>query len=205
MANTTRVYRFHEYGNPDVLQLESLPLPEPKANEVRIKVQAMSLNRADLLWMANTYVETPKLPSRLGYEIAGIVEAVGAEVTQFQIGDRVSSLPAFSISDYGNFGETAILPVRGLMKTPDNFTPAQGAGFAFAYFTGYFALLELAHIQPYQTVVITAGTSTNVLAAIYMAKKIGAKVIATTRTSKKKSVVAKLLSLFNFILYNSKE
>ena len=189
MTNTTRIYRFHRYGDPDVLQLDSLPIPEPKANEVRIKVGAMSLNRADLLWMANTYVETPQLPSRLGYEIAGIVEAVGEEVTEFQIGERVSSIPAFSISDYGNFGETAILPVRGLMKIPDSFTPSQGAGFAFAYFTGYFALLELAHLQPYQTVVITAGTSTTGLAAIYMAKKIGATVIATTRTSKKKNVL----------------
>ena len=186
MTTTTRVYRFHQYGNPDVLKLDTLPLTEPKGTEVRVRVQAMSLNRADLLWMANTYVETPKLPSRLGYEIAGVVEAVGAEVTEFKIGDRVSSIPAFSISDYANFGETAILPARGLMKTPDNFTPAQGAGFAFAYFTGYFALLELAHLQPYQTVLLTAGTSTTGLAAIAMAKKIGAKIIATTRTSKKR-------------------
>ncbi|BAY85807.1 quinone oxidoreductase [Calothrix parasitica NIES-267] len=189
MTNTTRVYRFHEYGNSDVLKLDSLPLTEPKADEVRVRVQAMSLNRADQLWMANTYVETPQLPSRLGYEIAGVVEAIGGEVTEFKIGDCVSSIPAFSISDYGNFGETAILPARGLMKTPDNFTPTQGASFAFAYFTGYFALLELAYLQPYQTVVITAATSTTGLAAIYMAKKIGATVIATTRTSKKKNVL----------------
>ena len=191
MTTTTRVYRFHQYGNPDVLKLDTLPLAEPKGTEVRVRVQAMSLNRADLLWMANTYVETPELPSRVGYEIAGVVEAVGAEVTEFKIGDRVSSIPAFSISDYANFAETAILPARGLMKTPDNFTAAQGAGFAFAYFTGYFALLELAHLQPYQTVLITAGTSTTGLAAIAMAKKIGAKVIATTRTSKKRDRLLK--------------
>lgn len=191
MTTTTRVYRFHQYGNPDVLKLDTLPLAEPKGGEVRVRVQAMSLNRADLLWMANSYVETPELPSRLGYEIAGVVEAVGADVTEFKVGDRVSSIPAFSISDYANFAETTILPARGLMKTPDNFTPAQGAGFTFAYFTGYFALLELAHLQPYQTVLITAATSTTGLAAIAMAKKIGAKVIATTRTSKKRDKLLK--------------
>lgn len=189
MTTTTRIYRFHQYGNPDVLQLDTVPLPEPSAGEVRVKVQAMSLNRADLLWMANTYVETPELPSRLGYEIAGVVEAIGADVTEFKVGDRVSSIPAFSISDYANFGETAILPTRGVMKTPENFTPARGASFAFAYFTGYFALLELGRLQPYQTVLITAGTSTTGIAAIYMAKKIGATVIATTRTSRKKEVL----------------
>lgn len=126
MVTTTRIYQFHQYGNPDVLQLDTVPLTEPISGEVRVRVQAMSLNRADLLWMANNYVETPELPSRIGYEIAGVVEAVGAKVTEFKVGDRVSSIPAFSISDYANFGETAILPVRGLMKTPDNFTPAQG-------------------------------------------------------------------------------
>ena len=189
MSTTTQIYRFHQYGGPDVLQLDTVPLSEPGAGEVRVRVQSMSLNRADLLWMANNYIETPELPARLGYEIAGVVEAVGPQVTEFKVGDRVSSIPAFSISDYANFGATAILPVRGLMKTPDTLTPAQGAGFAFAYFTGYFALFELAHLQPYQTVLITAGTSTTGLAAIAMAKKMGAKVIATTRTSKKRQTL----------------
>jgi hypothetical protein len=62
-------------------------------------------------------------------------------VTTYQTGDRVSSIPAFSISEYANFGETAILPERGLMFTPERFTPAQGTSFAFAYFTDYFGLL----------------------------------------------------------------
>ena len=147
MATANRIYRFHKYGNPEVLRLETLPVQNPGAGEVRVKVQAMSLNRADLLWMANAYVETPTLPSRVGYEISGVVEAVGADVIEFSIGDRVSSIPAFSISHYANFGETTILPTKGLMKTPDNFTPAQGAGFAFAYFTGYFARL-LPRVNP---------------------------------------------------------
>lgn len=69
------------------------------------------------------------------------------------------------------------------MKTPDPFTPAQGASFSFSYFTGYFALLELGQLQPYQTVLITAGTSTTGMAAIAMAKKIGTKVIATASFS----------------------
>lgn len=186
---TTRIYHFHQYGGPEVLKLESVPTPEPGPGEVRIRVQAMSLNRADLLWLANNYVETPELPSRLGYEISGIVEAVGSGVTDFQVGDRVSSIPAFSISDYANFGETTILPVRGLMHSPANFTPAQAASFAFSYYTGYFALLEIARLQPYQTVLITAGSSTTGIAAIAIAKKIGATIIATTRTSKKRDLL----------------
>lgn len=188
---TTRIYRFHEYGGPDKLRLESVPQTDPGPGEVRVKVQAMSLNRADLLWLANTYVETPTLPSRIGYEVAGVVEAVGPGVTAFRPGDRVSSLPAFSLSDHANFGETAIVPARGLMPTPERFSPAEGAAFAFAYFTGYFGLYELARLQPFQTVLVTAATSTTGLAAIPLAKKVGATVIATTRTSKKKGGLLK--------------
>lgn len=137
MTNTTRIYRFHQYGNPEILQLDSVPMTQLGAGEVRLRVQAMGLNRADLLWLANTYVETPQLPSRIGYEIAGVVEEIASGVTEFQVGDRVSSIPAFSISDYANFGETAILPTRGLVRTPDNFSFVQGAAVYFQYFTGY--------------------------------------------------------------------
>lgn len=186
---STRIHRFHEYGGPDKLKLESVPLAEPGHGEVRVRVMAMGLNRADLLYLANAYIESPRLPSRLGYEVCGTVEAVGPGVTGFAIGDRVSSIPAFSISDYANFGETATLPERGLMKTPDRLTPAQGASFAFAYFTGYFALFELARLQPYQTVLVTAATSTTGQAAIPLIHRAGAKVIATTRTGKKKDVL----------------
>jgi NADPH:quinone reductase-like Zn-dependent oxidoreductase len=181
---TTRIYRFHDYGGPDKLKLEAVPLPDPGPGDVRVKVQAMSLNRADMLWLANQYIETPKLPSRLGYEVAGVVEAVGHGVTAFKAGDRVSTLPAFSISHYANFGETALVPDRGLMPTPERFSPAEGASFAFADFTGYFGLYELARLQPGQTVLVTAATSTTGLAAIPLAKKLNASIIATTRTAK---------------------
>lgn len=189
MTDTTRIYRFHQYGDSSRLQLDSVPIIQPGTGEVRVRVQAMGLNRADLLWMANTYVETPQLPSRIGYEVAGIVEEVGSGVTEFQVGDRVSSIPAFSISDYANFGETAILRTRGLVHTPDNFSFAQGAAVYFQYFTGYFALAEIGRLLPYQTLLITAASSSTGMAAIAMAKKMGVTIIATTRTRKKRDLL----------------
>lgn len=189
MTDTTRIYRFHQYGAPEMLQLDSVPITQPGAGEVRVRVQAMGLNRADLLWLANTYVETPRLPSRIGYEIAGVVEEVGSDVTEFQVGERVSSIPAFSISDYANFGETAILPTRGLVHTPTNFSFAQGAAVYFQYFTGYFALAEIGRLLPYQSLLITAASSSTGMAAIAIAKKLGATIIATTRTSKKRDLL----------------
>jgi NADPH:quinone reductase-like Zn-dependent oxidoreductase len=124
--DSARVYGFHEYDGPDQLKLESVPLAGPGHGEVRVRVQAMGLNRADLLYLANACIESPRLPSRLGYEVCGAIEAVGPGVTAFAVGDRVSSTPAFPVSDYANFGETATLPERGLMKTPDRLTPARG-------------------------------------------------------------------------------
>jgi NADPH:quinone reductase-like Zn-dependent oxidoreductase len=181
----TRTFRFHEAGGPEKLRLENLPTPAPGPGEVRVRLEALSLNRAELLWLANSYVETPQFPARIGYEISGTIEAVGPGVNEFRSGDRVSSIPAFSISQYAHFAEATIIPVRGLLRTPVNFTPAQAVSFAFAYFTGYFALYELARLQPYQTVLITAGGSTTGLAAIALAKKAGAITIATSRTRRK--------------------
>jgi NADPH:quinone reductase-like Zn-dependent oxidoreductase len=180
--STARVYRFHQYGDPTVLKLEDLPVADPGPGEVRVRVAALSLNRADLLWLANTYVEVPKLPARIGYEIAGVVEAVGPAVSGFQVGERVSSIPAFSISKYAHFAETTVIPARSLMHTPTAFSTGQAASFAFAYFTGYFALYELARLQPYQIILVTAAGSTTGLAAIALAKKAGATIIATSRT-----------------------
>jgi NADPH:quinone reductase-like Zn-dependent oxidoreductase len=182
---------FDQYGGPEVLKLSTIPLVEPREGEVRIRVQAMSLNRADLLWLANTYVESPRLPARIGYEIAGVVDAVGSNVSEFNIGDRVSSVPAFSISDYGNFAEAVVLPARALIPTPPRLSTAEGASFAFAYFTGYLALFELARLTPYQTVLVTAGTSSTGLAAIAMIRRAGARIIATTRTGKKRDALFK--------------
>jgi NADPH:quinone reductase-like Zn-dependent oxidoreductase len=101
----------------------------------------------------------------------------------------VSSIPAFSIGEYAHFAETTIIPVRSLLHTPAVFTAAQAASFAFAYFTGYFALYELARLQPYQTVLITAGGSTTGLAAIVLAKKASTTIITTSRTRRKGPVL----------------
>lgn len=187
----TRVWQFDEAGGPEKLILRETEQRDPGYGEVRVRLHALSLNRADTMWLANTYIESPSYPSGIGYEVAGSVESLGPGVQGVQVGDTVSALPAFSISDYANFGETAILPVRSLLTPPSNFSAAESASFAFAYLTGYFALFELAQLKPYQTVLVTAGTSTTGLAAIPLIHKAGATVIATTRTSKKREALQK--------------
>ncbi len=105
-----KIIRFHEIGGADVLKVEDLPLSEPGEGEVRLKVEAIGLNRAEVMFRQGQYLETPELPSRLGYEAAGIVDAVGPDTSGVQIGDRVSTIPGFSMGKYGVYGESAIVP-----------------------------------------------------------------------------------------------
>lgn len=190
LKDTARVYRFDSYGGPDKFQLVEEKVPAPGPGQVRVQVEALSLNQSDLFFLANQYIEQPKLPSRLGYEICGIVDAVGVGCS-FKPGDRVSSVPGFSVAEHGNFGEFAIIPQRGVMETPSNLEKIDAASFAFAYFTNYYALYELAFLKPFSTVLVTAATSTTGLAAIAMIKTAGAAVIATTRTSSKRDLLMK--------------
>ena len=92
-----------------MLQIEDLPLEEPGESEVRLKVEAIGLNRAEVMFREGHYLEDPELPSRLGYEAAGIVDAVGPGVGNIQIGDWVSTIPGFSMGTYGVYGESAIV------------------------------------------------------------------------------------------------
>ena len=92
------------------MKIEELALPEPARGEVRLRVQAIGLNRAEVMFRQGQYLVQPKLPSKLGYEAAGIVEAVGPDVDKAWIGKKVSTVPAFALDQYGVYGEVAIVP-----------------------------------------------------------------------------------------------
>ena len=181
-----QIIRFHETGSADVLKNENLPLTEPGEGEVRLKVEAFSLNRADVMFRQGQYLEEPELPSRLGYEAAGIVDAAGPGTNDIQIGDRVSTIPAFSMGKYGVYGESAIVPVRAVAHYPDNLSVAEGASIWMQYLSAYGALIDIGQLKGGDTVVITAASSSVGLAAIQITKATGALAIATTRGADKK-------------------
>ncbi len=95
-TDTVKIVRFRQTGGPEVLQLDELPLPDPAAGEVRLRVKAIGLNRAEVMFRNGRYLVEPKLPSKLGYEASGTVEAVGPGVDQSWIGKTVSTVPAIS-------------------------------------------------------------------------------------------------------------
>jgi NADPH:quinone reductase-like Zn-dependent oxidoreductase len=169
-----------------VLKIEDLPLAEPGEGEVRLKVEAFSLNRADIMFRQGQYLEDPELPSRLGYEAAGIVDAVGPGTSGIHIGERVSTIPAFSMGKYGVYGESAIVPDRAVAHYPDTLSVAEGASIWMQYLTAFGALIDIGQLKESDTVVITAASSSVGLAAIQVTKSIGATAIATTRGADKK-------------------
>jgi NADPH:quinone reductase-like Zn-dependent oxidoreductase len=187
-----KIVRFHEVGGPEVLRIEDQPSKQPGKGEVRLKVQAVGLNRAESMFMRGQYVEQPKLPAGLGYEAAGVVEAVGPDVDKNWQGKTVATIPAFSMNAYSTLGEEAIIPVSAVGEYPAKLSPAEGAAVWMQYVTAYGALVAIAHVTKGDFVVISAASSSVGLAAIEIVKAEGAIAIATTRKSNKK---AELLSL----------
>ena len=179
-----KIIRFHEVGGPEVLKLEELPAPQPGEGEVRIKVEAIGLNRAEVMFRSGQYLYQPELPSKLGYEASGTIEEIGPGVTGWKQGDRVSSVPSFSIRDYYTYGEVALLPASALAKYPENLSPIEGASIWMQYLTAY-GLIEFGKMQQGQYVLITAAASSVGLAAIELANSVGAIPIATTRSEAK--------------------
>jgi len=181
-----KIVRFHATGDADVLKVEDLPLLEPGDGEVRLKVEAIGLNRAEVMYRRGQYLETPELPSRIGYEAAGTIDAVGPGVSGLQVGDRVSTIPSFSMGKYGVYGESAIVPAYAAATYPENLTAVEGAAIWMQYLTAFGALIEYGHTNAQDTVLITAASSSVGLAAIQITKAAGALAIATTRGAEKK-------------------
>lgn len=183
---SARIIYFYETGDAAKLKSVEAPLVEPGAGEVRIKVHAFALNRAEILLRQGLYLEKAVFPSRIGYEASGVIDALGEGVKGWAVGDRVSTVPCFSQSKYGVYGEQAIVPAFALAAIPDGLDDIAATSIWMQYITAYGALVMRGNLHRGQTVLITAASSSVGYAAIQIGKREGAKVIATTRTADKK-------------------
>jgi NADPH:quinone reductase-like Zn-dependent oxidoreductase len=179
-----KVVRIHELGGPEVLRIEELEVGAPGAGEVRIRVEAVGLNRAEAMYRAGRYPVEPQLPSLIGYEGVGTVEALGPGVTDFAVGERVCVLPMIQQGQYGIWAESAIVPTRILLPAPPFLSAADAASIWMQYMTA-FALIEVAQIGIGDGVIIRAASSSVGIAAIQLANWAGALSIACTRTRDK--------------------
>lgn len=182
----SRVIKFAKAGGPEVLEFIETDVPAPGPSEVRIKVKAIGINRAESMWRNDVYIEPVRFPAGLGYEAAGVVDAVGPDVTGIAVGDAVSVMPSFSQNQYFTYGELITIPSYAVIKHPAALSFEQAASVWMMFTTAYGALIEDARLGEGDFVVIPAASSSVGLAAIQIAAYAGATPIALTRTSAKR-------------------
>jgi len=178
---------YTQYGPPDVLQLKHTNRPQPKPNEVLVKVHASSANPLDwhlmrgepFLARLEAGLRTPSHPF-LGADVAGIVEAVGEDITEFQVGDAVFG-EVFR-TGLGGFGEYVCAPEHALVKKPDNLTFEQAAGVPLAGLTALQGLRNRGKIQSGQQVLINGASGGVGTFAVQIAKALGAEVTGVCST-----------------------
>jgi NADPH2:quinone reductase len=172
-----KAIRIHEFGpSEDVLKYEDVAIPEPKAGEVLIKVEAASLNRADLGLRKGTYrIAADALPVIPGREFAGTIAKLGAGVDELKVGQRVVGYPSL-----GGYAEYAVAKVDEVRTVPDGVTAAQAAAVPTAFLTAWFGLKTDGALKSGEWLLVQGGSSGVGVAAIQIAKHLGAKVIATS-------------------------
>lgn len=182
--SSQRIAVFDQVDGETDFTITTAPIPEPGPGEVRYRVAAFALNQADLLLTQGRHYAKADLPIRLGYEGCGTVDAVGDGVSRFRPGDRVTCIPNID-GPYATGGEYALARESFLTAWPEDWPAEQAASLWMQYLTPYFPFAELFPFQPGEWVMITAATGGTGLGSIAIAKLLGARVIATTRSESK--------------------
>lgn len=168
-------------GGPEVLELRDLPSPTPSRGEVRVRVRATAINRADLLQRLGVYPAPPGVPADIpGLEIAGEVDAVGQDVTELAVGDRV-----FGIVGGGGYAEQITVHARALARMPGGMSFTDAAAVPEAFLTAWDAMMDQARLTAGEIVLVHAVGSGVGTAALQIAKAIGARTVGTARTPDK--------------------
>jgi NADPH:quinone reductase-like Zn-dependent oxidoreductase len=171
----------HEYGAPEVLKFEEVPRPEPKEDEVLVRVIASGVNPADPLTLSGKYAREfgTHLPLIPGYDIAGVVEKTGAKVTNLKAGDAVYGYPTFG----GGWAEYITVKQWEVAAKPKTLNFAEAAAVPMGALTAWQALVDTAQLHPGQTILVHGGSGGVGSFAVQIAKARGARVIATASTA----------------------
>jgi NADPH2:quinone reductase len=175
----THAVRIHSNGGPEVLRWEEVALPEPGRNEVIIRQTASGLNFIDVYFRTGLY-KVPSFPATIGNEGAGVVEAVGVDVTEVAVGDRV----AYCMS-LGSYAQRRVVPAQQLVKLPDTVTDEQAAAMMLKGCTVQYLIRQTYPIKAGETVLFHAAAGGCGLIACQWLKHLGARVIGTVSTAEK--------------------
>jgi NADPH:quinone reductase len=186
MAATFRAVMLTKAGGPDVLHCVELPIEQPGSGQLRVRVHAAGVGSTDLLMLAGKYTYAPKMPFVPGYEIAGVVDAVGAGVTGFEVGQRVAALTV-----HGGFGELIVREAEHFLPIPDEVSDVDAAAVILNYVTAWQMIHHVAKVQPGQTALVTGAAGGVGTAALQLLRLAGAKTYGAA-SAKKHEVVRKL-------------
>ena len=182
-GTTMKAIVIHEYGGPEVLKLEDVPVPDPKDHEILIRVVAAGVNSFDGSLRSGKYAKVFKmqLPWIPGYDIAGTVEKVGSKVSKFKVDDPVYACISFQTG--GGYAEYALAKENQVAAKPTTLSFAEAAGVPSVALTAWQAIVDKANLQSGQTVLIQGASGGVGMFAIPIAKLRGAKVFATASTA----------------------
>ena len=183
-----RIVMCEELGPPEALVVRDVAVPEPGEGQVRIRVKAAGVNYVDGLLAAGRYQVKIPVPFTPGSELAGIVDAVGANAGAVAVGDRVFATTAGA----GAFAEYVVVRSASVIHIPDSLDFARAASFHQSYCTAWFAFKRRTVVQPGETVVVTGAGGGVGLAAIDVAKSMGARVIAIASTVEKRALALEM-------------
>lgn len=174
-------YRVSSFGVPPTL--DDVPTPNPGIGEIRLKIKATALNYADLLVIKGTYQDIPPLPITLGFEVSGVVDAVGPDVNQFSEGDRLAVF-----SGHGGLAEYGVFAADRAIKIPGEMPFSDAAAFQIAYGTSHLALSHRAKLSKTETLLVLGASGGVGLSAVELGHRMGARVIAVARGAEKLEV-----------------
>jgi len=170
-----------KFGNPDVaFQMQEREIPTPKNNEICIKAEGFGLNFADVMARQGLYQDCPPLPAIIGYEVVGTVHAVGKDVDDFEVGQRVVSLTRF-----GGYAEYAVADARAAVQIPEDMDFAAAAAIATQYSTAYYCSQYVTQLHKGEHVLIQAAAGGVGTALVQIAKNKGCIVYGTAGSEKK--------------------
>ena len=176
--------RFHEFGGPEVLQLDEVDDPKPGTGQALVRVWAAGVNPTDITTRKGGGANAMKLPGTLGRDASGLVEAVGSNVKRVKTGDKVIVRGCAS-----GYSELLIADENDLYSVPDGIGPIDAAAVGVTYTTAWDAVVNKAQVQSGQWILVQGASGGVGVAAVQIAKKFGANVIGTASTDEKRGWV----------------
>jgi len=175
-----KAIRVDQFGEPDVLRLADLPVPQPAVGQVLVRVFAVGVNPVETYIRSGNYARKPALPYTPGSDAAGIVEVVGNEVTAFKQGDRVYTDGSLT----GSYAEFALCDLSQVHPLPANISFSQGAALGVPYATAYRALFQRGQARAGESVLVHGASGGVGIAAVQLARAHGMNVLGTAGTER---------------------